>query len=88
MIDGYGNEVTLITEAIRLAPARLAAHTTDYPRPDLSRPGFVGGGCLCKDPYILIRSAEAHSTPVAVPELDERGGQRRHSAGPNHRVAV
>jgi UDP-N-acetyl-D-mannosaminuronic acid dehydrogenase len=31
----------------------------DYPRPDLARPGFVGGGCLSKDPYILMASAEA-----------------------------
>jgi UDP-N-acetyl-D-mannosaminuronic acid dehydrogenase len=35
----------------------IRAANLDYPRPDLARPGYVGGGCLSKDPYIMISSA-------------------------------
>jgi UDP-N-acetyl-D-mannosaminuronic acid dehydrogenase len=61
LIYGFGNEVALIAEAIGLdAEELIRCANLDYPRPDLSRPGFVGGSCLTKDPYLLIRSAEAH----------------------------
>lgn len=59
LIYGFGNEVALMAEAIGLdATEVIAAANLDYPRPDLHRPGFVGGSCLVKDPYLLIRSAE------------------------------
>jgi len=61
LIYGFGNEVALIAEAIGLDAGELIRSANlDYPRPDLSRPGFVGGSCLIKDPYLLIHSAEAH----------------------------
>jgi UDP-N-acetyl-D-mannosaminuronic acid dehydrogenase len=59
LIYSYGNEVALLAERLSLDPIELIrAANLDYPRPDLARPGFVGGGCLSKDPYILMASAE------------------------------
>ena len=58
LIYSYGNEVALLAERLRLDPLEvIRAANLDYPRPDLARPGFVGGGCLTKDPYILLESA-------------------------------
>lgn len=54
----YGNEVALVAEQHGLDPLEvIRAANLDYPRPDLARPGFVGGGCLSKDPYLLVASA-------------------------------
>jgi UDP-N-acetyl-D-mannosaminuronic acid dehydrogenase len=58
LIYSFGNELALIAERHRLDPLEvIGAANLDYPRPDLSRPGYVGGGCLSKDPYIMIASA-------------------------------
>jgi UDP-N-acetyl-D-mannosaminuronic acid dehydrogenase len=58
LIYSYGNEVALIAERWRLDPLEvIRAANLDYPRPDLAKPGFVGGGCLSKDPYILMSAA-------------------------------
>jgi UDP-N-acetyl-D-mannosaminuronic acid dehydrogenase len=35
----------------------IRAANLDYPRPDLAKPGYVGGGCLSKDPYLMVGSA-------------------------------
>ena len=60
LIYSFGNEVALLAERWRLDPLEvIRAANVDYPRPDLARPGFVGGGCLTKDPYILLDSARA-----------------------------
>jgi len=60
LIYSFGNEVALIAERFGLDPLEaIRAANVEYPRPDLSRPGFVGGGCLSKDPYILLHSAQA-----------------------------
>jgi UDP-N-acetyl-D-mannosaminuronic acid dehydrogenase len=60
LIYSYGNEVALMAERFELDPLELIrAANLEYPRPDLARPGFVGGGCLSKDPYILLESARA-----------------------------
>ncbi|HLG65929.1 MAG TPA: nucleotide sugar dehydrogenase [Ktedonosporobacter sp.] len=60
LIYGYGNEVALMAETLGLDAYELInAANLDYPRPDLSKPGFVGGGCLSKDPYLLIHSAQS-----------------------------
>ena len=60
LIYSFGNEVALFAERLALDPLELIrAANVDYPRPDLARPGFVGGGCLSKDPYILIASSIA-----------------------------
>lgn len=58
LIYAYGNEVALMAERWGLDPLELIrAANLDYPRPDLAKPGFVGGGCLSKDPYLLLASA-------------------------------
>ena len=60
VIYSYGNEVALMAERWRLDPLEvIRAANLDYPRPDLAKPGFVGGGCLSKDPYILESAARA-----------------------------
>src|SRR5215471_6045629 len=60
LIYSFGNEVALLAERLALDPLELIrAANVDYPRPDLARPGFVGGGCLSKDPYILMASSTA-----------------------------
>jgi UDP-N-acetyl-D-mannosaminuronic acid dehydrogenase len=68
LIYGYGNEVALMAEALSLdAVEVIDAANLDYPRPDLSKPGFVGGGCLVKDPYLLAAAASEHGyTPSLV----------------------
>lgn len=61
LIYAYGNEVALLAERVGLDPLEvIRAANLDYPRPDLARPGYVGGGCLTKDPYILLASARTH----------------------------
>jgi UDP-N-acetyl-D-mannosaminuronic acid dehydrogenase len=58
LIYSFGNEIALIAEQHGLDPLEvIRAANVDYPRPDLSKPGYVGGGCLSKDPYIMIDSA-------------------------------
>jgi UDP-N-acetyl-D-mannosaminuronic acid dehydrogenase len=58
LIYAFGNELALIAEAHGLDPLEvIGAANLDYPRPDLARPGYVGGGCLSKDPYIMIDSS-------------------------------
>jgi UDP-N-acetyl-D-mannosaminuronic acid dehydrogenase len=58
LIYSFGNEIALIAERHGLDPLEvIRAANADYPRPDLSKPGYVGGGCLSKDPYIMIDSA-------------------------------
>ncbi len=58
LIYAYGNEIALVAERHGLDPLEvIRAANVDYPRPDLSKPGYVGGGCLSKDPYIMIDSA-------------------------------
>jgi len=60
LIYSYGNEVALMAERWRLDPLEvIRAANLEYPRPDLAKPGFVGGACLSKDPYILISASRA-----------------------------
>ncbi|MEV4291177.1 nucleotide sugar dehydrogenase [Nonomuraea bangladeshensis] len=57
LIYAFGNELALIAEQHGLDPLEvIRAANLDYPRPDLARPGYVGGGCLSKDPYLMIAS--------------------------------
>ena len=59
LIYGFGNEVAAMAEVLRIdASEVIAAANLRYPRPDLARPGYVGGSCLIKDPYLLIHAAE------------------------------
>lgn len=58
VIYAFGNEVALLAEAFGLNAGELIASANhNYPRPDLARPGFVGGSCLSKDPHLLIHAA-------------------------------
>jgi UDP-N-acetyl-D-mannosaminuronic acid dehydrogenase len=58
LIYSFGNEIALIAEQHGLDPLEvIRAANVHYPRPDLSKPGYVGGGCLSKDPYIMLDSA-------------------------------
>src|SRR5882672_6365744 len=60
LIYSYGNEVALMAERWGLDPLEvIRASNLDYSRPDLAKPGFVGGACLSKDPYILISASRA-----------------------------
>lgn len=55
LIYGFGNEIAAVAEGLGLdAGEVIAAANLDYPRPDIARPGFVGGSCLVKDPHMLV----------------------------------
>ena len=70
LIYSFGNEIALIAERHGLDPLEvIRAANADYPRPDLSKPGYVGGGCLSKDPYIMIDSAQSPPGPAREPFL-------------------
>lgn len=59
VIYSFGNEVAMLTERLGLDPLEVIRATNlDYPRPDIAKPGYVGGGCLSKDPYIMLASTE------------------------------
>ncbi|HEX2810402.1 MAG TPA: nucleotide sugar dehydrogenase [Kineosporiaceae bacterium] len=59
VIYAFGNEVAMLTERLGLDPLEVIRATNlDYPRPDIAKPGYVGGGCLSKDPYIMLSGAE------------------------------
>ncbi|MFC5994890.1 nucleotide sugar dehydrogenase [Pseudonocardia hispaniensis] len=60
VIYSFGNEVAMLTERFGLDPLEVIRATNlDYPRPDIAKPGYVGGGCLSKDPYLMIASSGA-----------------------------
>ncbi|MFY1698674.1 nucleotide sugar dehydrogenase [Solwaraspora sp. WMMA2101] len=75
LIYAYGNEIALLAGAHGVDPLEVVrAANHDYPRPDLARPGFVGGSCLTKDPYLFGASAPAH-TPLLVAAARQRNEQ-------------
>ncbi|GCE22075.1 nucleotide sugar dehydrogenase [Dictyobacter kobayashii] len=62
LIYGFGNQVALMANALGVdAQEVITTANLNYPRPDLSKPGFVGGSCLSKDPYLLIYSTQQHN---------------------------
>jgi UDP-N-acetyl-D-mannosaminuronic acid dehydrogenase len=72
LIYAFGNEVALIAQRHGLDPLEvIRAANLDYPRPDLAKPGYVGGGCLSKDPYIMINSAGEERPPFLVGQARE-----------------
>ncbi len=76
LIYGFGNEIALIAEGHELdANEVIDAANLRYPRPDISRPGYVGGSCLVKDPYMLMQAARqaGHHAPMvaAAREINE-----------------
>jgi UDP-N-acetyl-D-mannosaminuronic acid dehydrogenase len=59
VIYSFGNEIAMLTERLGLDPLEvIRASNLDYPRPDIARPGYVGGGCLSKDPYLMVSGAQ------------------------------
>lgn len=59
VIYAFGNELAMLSERFGLDPLEVIRATNlDYPRPDIARPGYVGGGCLSKDPYIMAFAGE------------------------------
>ncbi|WP_018353047.1 nucleotide sugar dehydrogenase [Longispora albida] len=73
VIYAFGNEIALLAERFGLDPLEVIRATNlDYPRPDIAKPGYVGGGCLSKDPYILISAAEREGhTPYLIGKARE-----------------
>jgi UDP-N-acetyl-D-mannosaminuronic acid dehydrogenase len=71
LIYAFGNELALIAEEHGLDPLEVIRATNlDYPRPDLAKPGYVGGGCLTKDPFIMIDSCGGRE-PFLIPRARE-----------------
>lgn len=67
LIYSFGNEIAMLTERLGLDPLEVIRATNlHYPRPDIAKPGYVGGGCLSKDPYIMVSGAKQHGY---LPEL-------------------
>ncbi|MBU3865121.1 nucleotide sugar dehydrogenase [Streptomyces sp. 4503] len=68
LIYGFGNEVALLTEELGLdAMEVIDSANLGYPRPTVHKPGFVGGSCLTKDPYLLAHSVAARGhTPTMI----------------------
>lgn len=67
----YANEVALICEKVGLDPAEIInASNKGYDRSKIPLPGFVGGSCLEKDPYIL---ADCINRTDYVPKIITKG---------------
>lgn len=70
MYFACANEVALIAEKLGLDGFELIkAANLGYPRNNIAMPGFVGGACLEKDPYILIDSANSYSYDAKLVRL-------------------
>jgi UDP-N-acetyl-D-mannosaminuronic acid dehydrogenase len=81
VIYAFGNEVAMLTERLGLDPLEVIRATNlDYPRPDIAKPGYVGGGCLSKDPYIMLAGSQRSGH---VPELI-RAARRLNEGLPAH----
>ena len=60
VLYGFGNEVAFIADALNLSGREIIeAAGAGYPRPPIAQPGYVGGSCLVKDPYLLQASSAA-----------------------------
>jgi UDP-N-acetyl-D-mannosaminuronic acid dehydrogenase len=68
VLYGFGNEVAFMAGALGLdALEVIEAANRGYPRPDIARPGYVGGSCLVKDPYLLaLASRDAGYEPRII----------------------
>lgn len=65
VLYAFANEVAGIAEGHGLDPLEVVhACNSDYPRPDVARPGFVGGACISKDPYLLLEGAESFGPSI------------------------
>lgn len=67
VLYGFGNEVAHVAEVFSVDAAEvIRAANLDYPRPDIAKPGFVGGGCLSKDPYLLLGSMGGRADDLKI----------------------
>jgi UDP-N-acetyl-D-mannosaminuronic acid dehydrogenase len=66
LLYAFGNEIALLASTHGIDPLDVVRGANEgyteqregfaVVRPRIARPGFVGGGCLSKDPYLLLRS--------------------------------
>lgn len=66
LLYGFGNEVALLASTHGIDPLEVIRGANEgyteraeglaVVRPRIAKPGFVGGGCLSKDPYLLLES--------------------------------
>lgn len=66
LLYGFGNEIALLAANHGIDPLEVVRGANEgytgvregfaVERPRIARPGFVGGGCLSKDPYLLLQS--------------------------------
>ena len=55
VLFAYANEMALVCETLALDAVEIVkAANLGYKRSNVPLPGFVGGACLSKDPYILV----------------------------------
>ena len=68
IVFAFANEVGYLAEAFALdAWELIRSANLGYPRSAIPSPGYVGGACLSKDPYILTYSAQLKGfTPSLV----------------------
>ncbi|HGY92855.1 MAG TPA: nucleotide sugar dehydrogenase [Planctomycetes bacterium] len=65
VLYAFANEMAGYAERHGVDPREVVHGANfEYPRPDVAHPGFVGGGCLSKDPYLLL-----DATPDSEPSL-------------------
>lgn len=58
----FANELVFICDKFNLNAAKIIkAATEGYPRNKMALPGFVGGYCMKKDPYIYANSASKYN---------------------------
>lgn len=67
VLYAMGNELAFASEAFGLdIDEILNATNFNYPRPDLARPGWVGGSCLTKDPLTFEWSAKVAGMDLSL----------------------
>ena len=69
----FANEISLLAGKFGIDGYRLIkAANYGYPRNNIPIPGFVGGACLSKDPYILYESALKKGCKVGLPVISRK----------------
>lgn len=76
LLYGFGNEIALLAsnhgidplEVIRGANEGYTERSDGFAvvRPRIAKPGFVGGGCLSKDPYLLLQSLGSRDPSLSL----------------------
>ncbi|OGQ06061.1 MAG: hypothetical protein A2W61_01320 [Deltaproteobacteria bacterium RIFCSPLOWO2_01_44_7] len=63
----FANEMALLCESLGLdATEVIDLANLGYERNTIPRPGFVGGPCLTKDPYLLTKSVDKKMPPLTL----------------------